>query len=236
MSSLFKKVWGTSSAAADKKGGRKAARTSEMTIDSIESLNQKEQHLEKRRELIEKKIETELENARNYQRQNKKSQALMCLKKKKMYEKNMDDLGNLIMKVNEQKILLENAQTTAETLKALEGATKASKNILINNKIEDVDQLMEDIAAETDVMRDINERIAEPSPFLAEYDDDDLLEELKEMEAEMIDEELTAPNIAPALPTPAQDLELPSVPATAAAVKPMTSEEKELEALAAELA
>jgi len=236
MSSLFKKVWGTSSAAADKKGGRKAARTSEMTIDSIESLTQKEQHLEKRRELIEKKIETELENAKHYQRQNKKSQALMCLKKKKMYEKNMDDLGNLIMKVNEQKILLENAQTTAETLKALEGATKASKNILINNKIEDVDQLMEDIAAETDVMRDINERIAEPSPFLAEYDDDDLLDELKEMEAEMIDEELTAPNIAPALPTTAQDLELPSVPATAATVKPMTSEEKELEALAAELA
>ena len=88
MSSLFKKVWGTS-AAADKKGGRKATRTSEMTIDSIESLTQKEQHLEKRRELIEKKIDTELENARQYQRQNKKSQALMCLKKKKMYEKNV---------------------------------------------------------------------------------------------------------------------------------------------------
>ena len=89
MSSLFKKVWGTSSVSADKKGGRKAAKTAEMTIDSIESLTQKEMHLEKRRELIEKKIDTELENARQYQRQNKKSQALMCLKKKKMYEKNV---------------------------------------------------------------------------------------------------------------------------------------------------
>lgn len=234
MSSLFKRVWGTSSASADKKGGRKAAN---MTIDSIESLTQKEQHLEKRRELIEKKIETELENAKQYQRQNKKSQALMCLKKKKMYEKNMEDLGNLIMKVNEQKILLENAQTTAETLKAIEGATKASKTVLKDNKIEDVDKLMEDIATETDIMRDIQERIAEPSPFLAEYDDDDLLNELNEMEAEMIDAELTAPNAAPALPTPVESLDLPSVPATTAAVqKPMTSEEKELEALAAELA
>ena len=91
MSSLFKRVWGTSSASADKKGGRKAAN---MTIDSIESLTQKEQHLEKRRELIEKKIETELENAKQYQRQNKKSQALMCLKKKKMYEKNVRTLSS----------------------------------------------------------------------------------------------------------------------------------------------
>lgn len=110
------------------------------------------------------------------------------------------------MKVNEQKILLENAQTTAETLKAIEGATKASKTVLKDNKIEDVDKLMEDIATETDIMRDIQERIAEPSPFLAEYDDDDLLNELDEMEAEMIDEELTAPNAAPALPTPGRPL------------------------------
>ncbi len=169
----------------------------------------------------------------------------------------MEDLGNLIMKVNEQKMVLENAQTMAETLKALGNATKASKSALKDNQIEDVDKLMDDIAAETDTMREINDRISEPASFMAEYDDDELLNELNELDAEMLDEELLAPNALPTVPdegvmSTQTDFytvslfvvvlveELPSVPAKtvqpAKAEKPQTSEEQELAALAAELA
>ena len=88
MSSFFKKVWGTSSASADK-GTRKSQQSTTMTIDSIEALTQKEEHLEKRRALIEQRIDAELENARRFNKQNKKNQALMCLKKKRMFEKNV---------------------------------------------------------------------------------------------------------------------------------------------------
>ena len=112
----------------------------------------------------------------------------------------MEDLGNLIMKVNEQKMVLENAQTMAETLKALGNATKASKSALKDNQIEDVDKLMDDIAAETDAMREINDRISEPASFMAEYDDDELLADLNDMDAEMLDEQLLAPNALPTVP------------------------------------
>jgi len=187
--------------------------SSSTTIDSIETLNQKEEHLEKRRELIEKNIEVEHAKAKKYYSEKKVNLAKTCLKKKKMYEKNvsnsrtlfrltlliqLEDLGNLIMKVNEQKIMLENAQTTAETLKAIAGATKATKSVLKDNKIEDVDKLMDEIAADTDMMRDISDRIAEPSPFMAEIDDDDLMAELEEFnqedEAERLETELMKPN------------------------------------------
>lgn len=106
----------------------------------------------------------------------------------------MEDLGNLIMRVNEQRILLENAQTTAETLKALESATKASKNVLKDNKISDVEKIMDDIASETDTMREVQDRLAEPVGFMADFDDDDLLAEL---EGENLDDELLQPNKVP---------------------------------------
>eukprot|EP00210_Caulerpa_lentillifera_P001142 g1099.t1 len=239
MSSFFRKILGSSSSSAEKATTRNPATA--KTIDTIDALTQKEQHLEKRREVLEKRIEQELENAKRYSREKKKSQALLALKKKKMFEKNIEDIGNLIMKVNEQKIMLENAQTTAETIKALTGATKATKAVMKENDIEDVDKVMEEIQDGADHMREVNERLAEPTGVMADYDEDELLAELEGMDAELLDEELLAPAKVPetALPSdPFTTETLPSVPANAVKAKPTkakTKEEQELEDLYAEL-
>lgn len=87
MSSFFRKILGSSSSSAEKTTTRHSSTA--KTIDTIEALTQKEEHLEKRRQLLEKRVEQELENAKKYSKENKKNQALLCLKKKKMFEKNV---------------------------------------------------------------------------------------------------------------------------------------------------
>ena len=51
----------------------------------------------------------------------------MALKKKKMYETQLEQCENNILRVNEQQMMLENQRTTVETVSALRDAAHASK-------------------------------------------------------------------------------------------------------------
>ena len=67
--------------------------------------------------------------------------ALMALKKKKMYETQLEQCENNILRVNEQQMMLENQRTTVETVTALRDAAHASKSTMSEMKITDVDQV-----------------------------------------------------------------------------------------------
>ena len=53
--------------------------------------------------------------------------ALMSLKRKKAYEKQIEQIDNSIARVNEQQMMLENQRTTAETVLALQQGVRANK-------------------------------------------------------------------------------------------------------------
>ena len=65
----------------------------------------------------------------------------MALKKKKLYENQLEAVENNIMRVNEQQMMLENQRTTVETVAALSNAAKASKQTMHEMKIENVDKV-----------------------------------------------------------------------------------------------
>jgi hypothetical protein len=65
----------------------------------------------------------------------------MALKKKKMYETQLEQCENNILRVNEQQMMLENQRTTVETVTALRDAAHASKSTMSEMKITDVDQV-----------------------------------------------------------------------------------------------
>ena len=67
--------------------------------------------------------------------------ALMALKKMKMYETQLEQCENNILRVNEQQMMLENQRTTVETVSALRDAAHASKYTMSDMKITDVDQV-----------------------------------------------------------------------------------------------
>merc|ERR1711972_790602 len=119
----------------------------------------------------------------------------MCLKNKKLYVTQLEQQENNILRVNEQKIMLESQRTTIETVAALKTGADTSKQTMKEMKIEKVDQIFDDINEQQDQMREIQDALGQPIGPSANMDDDELLAELEEMEAEQLDSELMEPAV-----------------------------------------
>jgi hypothetical protein len=126
---MFKKLFGAggSQPAPGAPGSSTAAN---QTINAMQSLGEREEQLEKKKELLQKRINDEMDKAREFTRQKKKSQALMCLKKKKMFEQQLERMDALISRVLEQRNMLEEQQTTIGVLGAMQAAAKAQKKTM----------------------------------------------------------------------------------------------------------
>lgn len=124
---MFKKLFGAKPQTPGVPGGSSAAN---QTINAMQSLAEREEQLEKKKLLLEKRINDEMEKAREFTRQKKKSQALMCLKKKKMFEQQLERMDALISRVLEQRNMLEEQQTTIGVLGAMQDAAKAQKKTM----------------------------------------------------------------------------------------------------------
>lgn len=232
---MFKKLFGEKPKGAPGVPGSSSA--ANQTISVMQNLSEREEQLEKKKLLLERKIHDEMERAREFTKQKKKSQALMCLKKKKMYEQQLERLDALMSRVMEQRNMLEEQQTTLGVLSSMQEAAKAQKKTMQEMKIENIDNTLEEIQEVGEQMRMINEAIGQPVGVFADMDQDDLEAELAEMEAEELDNQLLEPAPVPATKVPGvAEAPLPSVPQKAAAKPGKTKEELELEALEAEMA
>jgi charged multivesicular body protein 4A/B len=151
------------------------------------------------------------------------------MKRKKMYEAEVDKIQNVKMTLETQVINLESAAQNAETFKAMEAGSKTMQKIRNDVGIEKVDDIMDGIKEEIEMAQEINNAIAQPiDPLMT--DDDELLAELNAMEADDLEKELLAPPKA-AMPT----LSLPTVP-DSKLPSLAKSEEDDLRMLEAELA
>ena len=101
--------------------------------------------LEKREELLNKKMALELQKAKEFNRAKNKRAALQCLKRKKLYEQQIENLQNHRLKLDEQVITLEGSKTTAETFSALKSSAGAMKQLHKETNIDEVDRVMDDI-------------------------------------------------------------------------------------------
>merc|ERR1712054_516784 len=96
--------------------------------------------------------------AKEFTKQKNKKAALMCLKRKKLYEQQVETLANNTLRIQDQIITLEGAKATTETVKAMrEGAA---------------------------TMKQIQDALSAPVGALADLDEDDLDAELAELEDE----------------------------------------------------
>lgn len=65
--------------------------------------------LEKREEFVQRKMDDEITKAKKFSAAGKKREALQCIKKKKMYEKQIESLVNTKMTLENQKMTMEGA-------------------------------------------------------------------------------------------------------------------------------
>jgi len=208
------------------------------TGEAIQKLRETEEMLLKKQDFLEKKIESEMGLARKNAKTNKRA-ALQAIKRKKRFEKQLAQIDGTLTTLEQQREALEGANTNTAVLQTMNDAAKSLKKAHASMNVDDVHEMMDDIAEQQDVAKEISEAISNPVAFGQEFDEDDLEAELEELEKEgeleeqrKLDEEFL--DVGPST----SDLpEVPSaVPERKEAAKKkqqLTDEEKELAELAA---
>lgn len=215
----------------------KKQREEPSALSSIDKLNETLEMLEKKEKVLQKKISTEIEKAKEFTRLKNKRAAIQCLKRKKLYETQVEQLGNFQLRIHDQMIMLEGAKATTDTVDALRTGASAMKNIQKAMNIDDIDKTMDEVNEHTENLKQIQEALATPVGAAVDIDEDELEAELEELEEAELEEQL----LQPANQTPAT--QIPPVPtsrrpayAPPQKTSQISAEDDELAALQAEMA
>ncbi|XP_053685407.1 charged multivesicular body protein 4b [Sabethes cyaneus] len=173
--------------------------------EAIQKLRDIENMLTKKQEFLEKKIEVELDTARKNGTKNKRA-AIQALKRKKRYEKQLTQIDGTLSTIEMQREALENANTNTAVLTTMKKASDALKAAHKDMNIDDVHEMMDDIAEQNDIANEISNAVSTAVGFGQDIDEDELEKELEELEQEELDKELLGVQ-------PETD-QLPDVPAT----------------------
>jgi len=191
--------------------------------DTLETITKREEHLHR-------KIDNEVKNAKQFSTQGKKREALQCIKRKKMIEKQLDQLGNTKFTLETQQAQLEQMNMNQEALGAQREAARTMQRQMqsmggVDAVEETMDQVEDGLADANEIAEALGRSVAMPGM----EDEDELLAELEGLEADGLADELGAVELeAPAMPAmPSAPISFPSAP-SAPAKKQMTDEEREL--------
>lgn len=185
--------------------------SSNSTSQSIQRLDDTIEKLELREKLLEKKIDNEEKRAKEFLMKKDKNRAMLCLKNKKMYEANLTSIMNQKANMETVRGTMESTALTMEVVAAQRNATNELEAI---NKTVDPDQVEEDRDRLADAMEDqkrINDAISQPVG-MDDLDEDDLMEELRQMEMEAKKEKQGATATKPKQKTQEVDINMPAVP------------------------
>lgn len=189
-----------------------AAAPAPVPVDTIKLLRDNLSVLEKREEHISKKIEAALQEAKLRSSKKDKNGALFALKRKKMYENEINKLQGARITLDSQILALESAAVNIETFKAMKSGANAMKGMRGDIDAEKVDEMMDEIQDEKDIHDSISEAISRPGQDL--FNDEELLDELAELDALVADEELMTSNNVRQQEVPQSVFNLPTVPTT----------------------
>jgi len=180
--------------------------------EAIQKLRETEEMLMKKQDFLEKKIEKELGTARQNGTKNKRV-ALQALKRKKRYEKQLQQIDGTLSTIEMQREALESANTNTAVLNTMSEAAKALKAAHQHMDVDKVHDMMDDIAEQQEVAREISDAISNPLAFGQDVDEDELEKELEELEQQALDEELLKVGPVTADDLPVTPEQLPNVPA-----------------------
>ncbi|KAK0570884.1 hypothetical protein LWI29_007974 [Acer saccharum] len=173
-------------------------------LTTLDKLNETLEMLEKKEKVLLKKASAEVEKAKDFSRAKNKRAAIQCLKRKRLYEQQIEQLGNFQLRIHDQMIMLEGAKATTETVDALRTGAAAMKAMQKATNIDDVDKTMDEINEQTENMKQIQEALSTPIGSAADFDEDELEAELEELEGAELEEQLLQPaTTAPAAPVAA---------------------------------
>lgn len=188
-----------------KGGGSSKSRAAPSAQEALARLRETEEMLGKQQECLEGRIQRELSLARKHGTQNKRA-ALQALKRKKRLEKQLTQTDGTLSTIEFQREALENSYTNTEVLRNMGLAAKAMKAVHENMDLNKIDDLMQEITEQQDIAQEISEAFSQRVGFGDDFDEDELMAELEELEQEELNKKMTnirLPN-APSSSLPAQ--------------------------------
>ncbi|XP_076173819.1 charged multivesicular body protein 4-like [Ptiloglossa arizonensis] len=212
--------------------GEKKESASMTTAEAIQKLREIEDMLIKKQDFLESKIDLEIQVAKKNGTKNKRA-AIQALKRKNRFAKQLQQIDGTLSTIEMQREALESANTNTAVLTTMKSAADALKSVHQDMDVDQVHDMMDDIAEQQDVAREISDAISNPVAFGQDIDEDELEKELEELEQEQLDKELLGIEPTDELPNvPATTI--PAVPArTRTKAKPEEDDDlKELEAWA----
>ncbi|XP_022150683.1 vacuolar protein sorting-associated protein 60.2 [Momordica charantia] len=153
-----------------------------------------------------------------------KARAMRVLKQKRMYEGQRDMLYNQTFNLDQVAFASEGIKDAQQTMSALKSANKELKGMMKTVRIQDIDNLQDEMMDLMDVSNEIQETLGRSYNVPDDIDEDELLGELDALEADMGFE--TEADGVPSYLQPDKEpdldgeLNLPSAPTGHAAVPP----------------
>lgn len=114
-----------------------------------------------------------------------KARAMRVLKQKKMYEGQRDMMYNQTFNLDQVAFAAEGIKDAQQTMSALKSANKELKGMMKTVKIQDIDNLQDEMMDLMDVSTEIQETLGRSYNVPDDIDEEDLMGELDALEADM---------------------------------------------------
>uniref|UniRef100_A0A6N2MH54 Charged multivesicular body protein 5 n=1 Tax=Salix viminalis TaxID=40686 RepID=A0A6N2MH54_SALVM len=114
-----------------------------------------------------------------------KARAMRVLKQKKMYEGQRDMLFNQTYNLDQVAFASEGIKDAQQTMSALKSANKELKGMMKTVKIQDIDNLQDEMMDLMDVSNEIQETLGRSYNVPDDIDEEELMGELDALEADM---------------------------------------------------
>ncbi|RVD81567.1 uncharacterized protein DFL_009425 [Arthrobotrys flagrans] len=187
MSGWFNSAWFGGGGGSARNSGPKSA---------IIKLREQKETLEKREAYLETQIHDQEDKAKKNVTANK-NVALAALRKKKTLEGELERTQKQIATLETQISSIENANINYQTLEAMKEANKAMKDMNKKHNIDKIDNLLDELDEQMTNSNQIAERIGQIGETHNQIDESELLDELRDLEQEKLDEQMLSAGAPP---------------------------------------
>jgi charged multivesicular body protein 4 len=138
--------------------------------------------VQQRQTYLQNNSDMEVARAKQHMRKKNRSAAIVCLKRKQMYDKEIANLENVRFSLEQEIMALDGAVANADVVRAMKVGADGLKQIQRNMTVDRVEDTMQEVRETVADAEDVSRAIAEPLDGIDVEDDLELERELADLE------------------------------------------------------